>query len=158
MHCAIHQKGSDVIHRFVRDAVRVGNNIRGSKGVFLCERRRIEDHWAIRWTEDVAEPVFDESGQRTGWSKAVSDLRPVPEYEGKPMGTREDVDAITHMAIRTKYSAEHEVELLRRKCMNNQNHPFAAEWDEYVAHVEGAVAQGRKFKDKHFPKQKETAK
>jgi len=75
MNCAIYQHDSDKIEHFVLNCVKQGNDFIGSN----CKKYGIKPtHWSVKWTDDVANPIFDEENQ-IGWDKKVSELNGIDD-------------------------------------------------------------------------------
>jgi hypothetical protein len=44
----------------------------------LLTSKKLEDFWILTWTNDIANPIFDDFGILLGYDKKVSDLIPLP--------------------------------------------------------------------------------
>lgn len=142
--CAIYIKGSDEIIYFLRDCTQDGRNFKGSSGSVTGVKEHLFD---AKWTEDVANPIFDEDGKQTGYDKSISDIPESLRYQGIVVSTKADVDAVTRSLIAERYPASEEAKIIRMKLSGDETG-----WNEYRAYVDGLVQQGRACKEKHFPK------
>ena len=68
---ALCPKGRDEITHFLVDAWRDGNKFISSQGQSVTIKPSVFD---ILWTDDPAEPVLNEEGDRIGWNKKPSEL------------------------------------------------------------------------------------
>lgn len=140
-HCAIYPKGSDTITYFVKDCIQEGRNFTGSNMKLTGVKEYLFDTF---WTEDIANPVYNEKKELTGYDKKVSELSQALRYEGFVVSTRQDVNRVIKTQIRAKYSLEDEIKLNRRRDQ---------EWKDYSDFVEQIVSTGRTFKDRYFPQE-----
>lgn len=140
--CAIYIKGSDEIRYFIKDCVQTGRNFKGSNSSVSGVKEYLFD---VKWTEDLAEPVFDAEGQRTGFNGKVSVLSEAKRYQGKVVSTKEDVNAVTRELIASKYPAHEEIKILRQKIAGNEEG-----WVEYKNYVEALITAGKAFKEKEM--------
>lgn len=141
--CAIYKKGSDAITYFVKDCTQTGRIFTGSNYKIAGVKGHLFDE---KWTETVANPVFDGEGKQIGWDKRVADLDNALRYKGSVVSNREDVNSVTRNLINDKYSSSEEKKMLRQKIAGDDTG-----WVEYQEYVDGLVKEGRRFKDKHFP-------
>lgn len=70
---AIAIKGSDEIHRFIRDATIRGKKIVSGNGGSITLKPELFD---FRWTGDAASPVLDADGGVAGFDRKMSELSP----------------------------------------------------------------------------------
>ena len=71
MHCAVYDPATNKIIAFFKNGIRAGLNFAGDDmrmtGLSL-------EGLAVKWTADLAEPIRDETGAITGWSKPADQL------------------------------------------------------------------------------------
>ena len=69
---AVHVNGSDSIKYFLKDCLKAGNRyVDGSTGGSVAVKATL---FSVKWTDDVANPIYDEEGKLIGYDKKVSDL------------------------------------------------------------------------------------
>jgi hypothetical protein len=72
----IYPRGADTIHRFLLNAWLDGNKAySGVTGAYIVFKRAV---FGLKWTDGVANPVFDGDGEIIGWDKRPSELSEAP--------------------------------------------------------------------------------
>jgi len=138
--CAIHIKGTSAITYFIRDCIQTGRNYVGSNGSCSGVKEHLFD---TKWTEDIANPVYDEEGHQIGYDRKVSDLKDSLKYENVVVSTKADVDKVTRDLIAAKYPDSDEKKIHRLKMSGGGEKEFK----EYNSFVDDLVKRGKAFKD-----------
>ena len=138
MNCAIAIKGSDKIKYFILDCYQDGRSFlsKRSNGVHNIKLELFD----IKWTTDVDK------------TKKMSELVDVPFYDGVPVESRENVNAVLTTKIRAKYSINEEFKIHRLMVKSSKSKEDDAIIEEYLSTTFTILADGDDFKDRHFPK------
>lgn len=84
---ALYFKGSDEIKYFFINAVRKPNAYIGDNAKIYGSKL---DKFSTKWTNDIANPIYDEDGNKIGYDKKISELTEIQEKTEIKAVTKED--------------------------------------------------------------------
>jgi len=76
MNCIIYQHGSNKIKYFLEDCINKDRDFIGLN----CKLYGVKPiHWAVKWTNDIVNPINDEDGKQISWDKTVDQVNETQE-------------------------------------------------------------------------------